>query len=366
MWKDDRSGWIFLLAGLLLVACQPETEQEATAPPMALTGDFEVVVEGAGLHREAGPEAPQVTTLPAGTQLSDLGGVSAFTTTVVLGGEPLDLPWMQVRRVDNGQEGWIYAGMVASTAADPAATARLREEKTLLAIFGADRCAGIDTYRETFKAVKDAEATAATYRQGLALREQLVTRLEKYLENYRAELPDLFWLERVVPGFMPQLAAEGTTYYLFADYRQWRQLASRTSDRADDDFFELCLHIFPEDSIEYFFPAWTIQTWDYGGHSLLGEGIHRNLLRQLDRTARRSSLFAPEVDRFKTDLLNDILRPHITYWEPQDSIVGEVERILADSLPLLTAPEQVALQTRLEQFRQAEAYGIKTNQRAGE
>ncbi|MBK7338543.1 MAG: hypothetical protein IPJ00_21435 [Saprospirales bacterium] len=66
------------------------------------------------------------------------------------------------------------------------------------------------------------------------------------------------------------MVAEGTVYTLFADYGAWRRRAEETEGKEDDAFFDLCIRFFPEDSIAYFFPAYFIQTWDYGGTACWG------------------------------------------------------------------------------------------------
>ena len=108
-----------------------------------------------------------------------------------------------------------------------------------------------------------------------------------------------------------------------------------------------------------------MQTWDRSGHSLLGRGYHEKLILEMDRILLQSGLFAAEVNRIKRTLLDDILSPQNTYWETEEKIVAEMERILAQAHPCLSQKDLIALEARKEQFRLPYSHGIKTNVKAG-
>jgi len=233
-------------------------------------------------------------------------------------------------------------------------------------MFGPELTSAAFQYQQSYEAVTKSEEMAAVYTQGRELRDTLVRLLENKIEieDYE-QLPDLFWLEEAMPGFVTALVAEGTLYYLFYDYRQLLAKAAKTSGAQDDEFIEFCTQVHEMDSVEHFFPAWFMQTWDYGGHSLLGRGIHLDLLKEMDRQVANKSTFASEINLIKERILADITEHYISYWETKAMIVAELAAILEADFSILDKADRVALQTRLKMFERAKANGIKINQKSG-
>ncbi|MFN7117286.1 MAG: SH3 domain-containing protein [Saprospiraceae bacterium] len=317
------------------------------------------------LRDAPGENAKVILALPKGTILYDLGEVSDFTTKILLRGIEFDDPWLKVRTED-GTEGWVDGGALNFTMDDASKLTNLLINKRLVSLFGQALADSMVAYRQHFNAVKSAADMAQTYREGTALRDAVVGVMDnKITVNDPNELPDLFWLEQAMPGFVTQLVAEGTAYYLFWDYKKILQKVNNTVDTPDNDFVQLAIMLFPEDSVEYFYPAWFLQTWDYGGSSLLGRGVHQQLLQKMDEALQKSDLFAPEIRRWKTLLLNDITQPDVNYWEKQEKILAELDTILVKNYPILTAADKIALQTRRKQFENPSANGISVNQQAG-
>ena len=207
---------------------------------------------------------------------------------------------------------------------------------------------------------------ASIYREGISIRDDLVYIIDERIEIGSTEqLPDLFWLKEAFPGFIPQLVAEGTAYYLFADFEEWLKQTQRTPETSDNDFFEFKIHNFLEDSIEYFFPVWTIQTWDYGGHSLLGRGSHKQLLFEIEEKHGKDSLFRMELLEVKDQLVEDITSADVSYWETKEKIILELDSILSADLTIFTTNDKVALETRRRHFEKPKQFQIETNHRAG-
>jgi hypothetical protein len=128
----------------------------------------------------------------------------------------------------------------------------------------------------------------------------------------------------------------------------------------------ICTHIYPTDSIEYFFPAWSIQTWDYGGHSLLGRGIHHEILKQLNDYRDKYGYFDKEVMEFKQMILDDISQADVSYWEGQPDILKELNVIIKSDFSLLSNEDKIALEVRKGQFLEPERFKIELNLRSGE
>lgn len=220
-------------------------------------------------------------------------------------------------------------------------------------------------YQQQFQTSEQLTSIHAIYQSGINLRDTLVLRIEDYTETGSEEgLPDLFWLKEVLPGYVPQVVAEGTAYYLFNDYRQWERIARQTNDLLDDAFVELNIELYPEDSIEYFYPAYFLQTWDYGGSSLLGRGIHTSLLNTMERHWGDSTqqMFRAEVLAEKERLLNDILESTDGgYWESQENILNELSEIISTDFKVLTKNDKIALRQRQKQFQQPKKNNILIN-----
>lgn len=353
---------VFLLASCSSEA--PPADEPQPSPPREATA-LVVNIDGLRLRDAPGEDGRVIRELSRGDVLYDLGEVSSFTTPIRLRGIQFDEPWLKVAAADRA-EGWVYGGALHFTMRQPTELAQLLMRKRLQTFFGPDKAGSIEHYRQAFYAIEHTEDFVRLFRRGQSLRDTLVAMLESRIEVGPVEqLPDLFWLEEALPGFVPQLVAEGTAYYLFTDFRDFGKVAAATPGREDDAFVSFCLQVFPEDSIEYFFPAWTIQTWDYGGHSLLGRGVHHRLLREMDHLLAASDHFAAELHSIKMDLLNDITRPDVTYWEPQEKVMAEMDSILAADYGFLTPSDRIALRTRREQFAEPEKHGIEFSHQSG-
>lgn len=326
---------------------------------------FVVNIDRLRMRSTAGEDGEVIKELEKGTVLYDQGEVSDFTTRIKLRGITFDEPWLKVATEDN-VVGWIYAGAIhLGTTPDSKLAKRLRA-KRLLTLFGTDGAARMATYRSRFHSAQTAEEVLAAYQEGRLIREQFVDVLEEKINTAETQIqPDLFWLEEAIPGFIPQLVAEGTIYYLFEDYRQWIKKAKATKELVDDQFVEFKIQAFPTDSIEYFYPAWQIQTWDYGGSSLLGRGFHFSLLQTAEELLRTSHPLEGEIKQVKSEIIEDILQPSTTFWESKEKILIEMDNILQADLAILDKNDKIALSARRQQFDEPEAHGIKVNVRSG-
>lgn len=364
-----KAHFYLIVLAVLAFSCRKEQPVPAAGPEVPEnTGPvvFTVNVDGLQLREAPGPQGKVLQGLKLGEALTDLGEVSDFTTAVRLRGVAFDEPWIKVR-TESGKEGWVYGGGLSFESIQEGKRTALLLEKRLQTFFGAELAKRIEDYREKSSAAGTAAELADVFLRSQKLRDQLNTRLEKGIQiTDTGELPDLFWLNASIPGYVPQLVAEGTMYTLFADYGAWARRAASTRGQEDDDFFALCLQFFPEDSIEYFFPSYFIQTWDYGGHSLLGRGTHKQLLSGLDRLYRAKSPFMPALLELKAGIVDDITLAEQSFWEKQDAAVRELEAILSADYALLDKTDKAGLQVRLEQLRDPDRNKIQMNQQSGQ
>ncbi len=364
---------LFFLPFLLCFACKNDTGKQLntdTAPeqevlptkkePTKLT----VNIDNLRLRATAGEEGKEVARLPKGTIVYDLGEVSDFATKVKLRGIQFNEPWVKVK-TENGVEGWIYAGGLHFDLDSASDLSERLLQIRLQNMFGKDIARRLKIYRTNYHTASTSEELAKAYRESLFLRDTMMTLLGIQVPEVDYErIADLHWLEQSLPGYKVQLVSEGTMYYMFNDYKLFEKKAHSTVGTEDDEMGDLLLSCFDVDSVEYFFPSWFLQTWDYGGASLLGQGIHIKLLQKMQNNYR-NGMFRPEVDALRTQLIEDITNPHNTFWEPQDRILDELDKILDKGFQQLTKEDVIALETRRKLLEDPKTNGIQVNLRSG-
>ena len=368
---------IILLAVVLLAGCKKDTPpQEETVEQGSIQSTPEGIKQDnrpqltikrtpVRLRATAGVNGKVIKELSRGEVVYDQGEVSNYTNRIELAGKVYYEPWIKVQTTDK-TEGWIFASSANIRMNNAEQLNTFLISKRLHSIFGKDNAARLKVYSQSFDNIHSVEGFASVYKAGCLLRDTMIRLIETKVEiGEEDELPNLFWLDDAFPGFIPQLVAEGTSYYLFADYRQFLAKANQTPGQEDNNFIDICLQVFPEDSIEYFFPVWNIQTWDYGGHSLLGRGIHKEVLESLAEFSATTDLFKEEVSRIKDDLINDITGQYVTYWEDTEWILPELDSIISAELEIFTPEDLIALQARRKHFEEAEKNGIEVNHRSG-
>lgn len=363
---------------LFLNSCnsRPSSDQEVTtAPPQIESAPNHVIddqreqllvhANEVRLRAQPGQDGEVVATAKKGEALFDLETVSNFSTRIELSGQTFNEPWLKVATKD-GTKGWVYACPLFFRMEKSGQLATFLLEKKLEMLVGKHNAERLRVYAASYQNVNTEAGFATVFRAGLSLRDTIVEMLETKVEpNPDEGMPDLFWLNEIFPGYLPQLVAEGTAYYLFTDFRAFLNLANKTSGQIDNEFLDICITAFPEDSIEYFYPSWKIQTWDYGGHSLLGRGKHMDMLGKMDKLLKQSDLFKEEIGRMKQDILNDMTGSYVTYWEEKEKILAEIDTIIHSNYGLFSEEEKIALNTRKEQFEAPEEHDIEVNHRSG-
>ena len=345
----------------MILVLTPKVETASSADPLTLT----VNIDHFRMRDKPGLDGDVLATFDKGDRLTDMGEMSSFTTRIKLRGIWFNEPWLKVKSRD-GKTGWVYAGGLHFDMDTGERLAQKLMEKRLENLFGNSLAKDIMTYRTNYAQVKEASEFAEIYRSGIELRDTLNSILEDKIDPPSLDkTPDLYWLEEAMPGYITQLVAEGTVYYLFQDYQKLGQLAKRTKGQDDDEFITLQYSVHPLDSIEYFFPAWIIQTWDYGGHSELGKGVHNKLLKKANLLMANGTIFEAELIDLKDRLLDDIFSKHQTYWQSKASILKELDEILKERYGIFSEEELKAIEERRNAFENADAEGIKVNVRAG-
>jgi hypothetical protein len=312
-----------------------------------------------------GLDSKEIGSRALGNKMPYAGDMTDFSTRIKLGGVWYDEPWVSIIMTE-GDTGWVYGGGVLFEGEDSEELSEILLQKRMKTFFG-KLANSITTYRDNYANANTSEELAEVFHDGEEIRDKMIAALEKKIPVAEVEnMPDIFWLEDVFPGYVVELVAEGTQYYLFKDFKQLYTKAKQTQGEEDDIFTDLGISIYERDSIEYFYPAWFLQTWDYGGHSLLGSGKHNDVLALADEVMSMSDYFKEDIAVFKNDLLRDISNPEITYWNASDKIITEIGSILEAEYEILSSDDVISLKARKSQFEDFEKNGIELNVRTGE
>ncbi len=373
--------YYLLLLLFLFSACQgntdtaTNTDRTAADPtenarpikpnPVNQVGRLIVEVDKLRLREEGSGTGAVIDHLKKGAMLTDLNEISVASQTITIRGVKYTEPWIKVRTAE-GKEGWVFGGAVNYEGISAASGALKMRTRKLNTLFGKELTQRILAYGARYRNVNTEVEMASLYQDGTVLRDTLITYLtDRIVYTNEESSPDLFWLDKMLPGFTVQLAAEGTVYYFFWNYKKLADKAKITIGKVDDDFMGLALEVHSVDSIEHFYPSWFLQTWDYGGNSLLGQGKHEKILAQMDEIYQPEGLFAKEILALKRRLVDDITNPQLEYWESQDKILEELDRIIAADFKILNQQDKIALSTRRKQFADYKKNKIKLNVRAG-
>lgn len=276
------------------------------------------------------------------------GEISPNTNPIRLRGVPFNDPWLKIS-TPSGKSGWGYAAAMLPVSESPATNALKQQLYSLRAkhFFGESVQKALLKYQQYYQHAKTDDSLADIYTTGLLLRDDMVESLEQKVRIQHPPM-DMSWLEYALPGFKVALVAEGTQYYLFADFKIFAEKAKQTMGKADDDYFAYAQNIYPYNGQEGFFYSWFEQTWDYGGDSLLGQGKHMQAVQRMDQLLQQSQLFAQAIKHDKNSLVRDITSPQTNFRESADKIKKELKQILDANFSVLTDADKKEISKRLE------------------
>lgn len=318
-----------------------------------------VHVAQTSLRSAPSEKSHEIALLEKNQTLTDLGEVSRAESQIALGCDVFQTPWLKVR-TPKDQIGWVLAWAVRP--------ARERADwllqKRLDCYFGKALAARRNAVCQSFLAIETEPQLAEAWRESAMLRDTFLHLLSRHPESGFSL--QLNWIGEALPGFLFQKIGENERPQLFADFRVWQQKALNTKGLQDDLFLEVCLAAFPHDSIESFFPAWKFQLSETESASQLGTGQHLKILRQIDRALAAGTLFLPQLERIKEQILEDVFENSVRYWQPQAKILAELNALSADPPKCLSAREREALGIRSRMFENFEENGIRVNLRSGE
>jgi hypothetical protein len=326
--------------------------------------ELEVYIDDFKIRSGPGVEYKEVDRLKESTIVTFNGEESMHSTPIKLRGIQLNATWLKVKTKE-GIDGWIYGGGTKPAKTANEVAIKKINQMQMNSFFDKKITDRIKTYNKQWQLSKSSTAFADTYLLG----EKTQREINEILSNKIGiddpqKLVDMSWLENSFKGFQNSLVAEGTTFNIFKDFKIMYAKAKETEGTEDDDFITFQFHINELDSVEYFYKSFFIQTWDYGGHSLLGQGKHYNLLNEVNDLLGNSKLFEKPILKIKNEILNDISAEYITYWESTDKILEEMKKIVSADFDFLTKEDKILIKTRYQQFKKPKANKIEVNNRA--
>lgn len=347
--------WALLTGICLLLGCRG-------APPEG--EPLRVAVPEISLTTEPLVGAPSVASLRGGAMLYFLGEISENADVLELQGTLRESPYLKVQ-TGTGKTGWIFAGALSwDTSACPRLVRMLgvrRAEQFL----GKNILEKISRAKKTFESVRSQEDFARAFREAADLQKDLAVLLnEKRRTAPPDALPDWFWVNDSLRGLLLQNSLDGQAFEVYRDFQVWETLARHSTGTADDQLIRAYLMAFPEDSIEFEYPAWRILADEHHAQSLLGRGIHLAVLRHLDASLLADGLFRRELMLLKQNIIDDIANAD-AFWESPEKVLAEFDAIVKDGISLLDTNDYLVLGVRRNQLVEYKKHGISMNGYAG-
>lgn len=359
MWERIFS--LFIL-GCLVVGCQKNPTEQVSDKPRVLPQDtltrLVVALNDFRMREAPGTDKAEVSLLQSGTILETTGNISPQKSEITIRGVKRNEPWIEVKTSD-GKIGWVFGGGVKVEGNTDTPVAQILRKERLASLFGEVKTRQILQYRTDYKKASNPKDFENVYIRGTILRDSLSRIIPEKIQILDHEkLPELSWLDDALPGYTLGIVAEGTTYYPFQDYDKMAQKAEATTGDEDNRFIELLRKIF-DGKEESFYPVWFMQTWDYGGNSLLGQGKHLEMLEEMDGFVQSTPLFKDPILKLKKRLLDDILdNPEKQYQESADNIIKEIDAIILKDLSIISDTEKTKLENKKMAFLNPEESGL--------
>jgi hypothetical protein len=311
------------------------------------------------LRAEPDIKSAEIVRLKKGTELIYLNEISRFTTLINIEGIEYDEPWLKVKD-PKGNSGWIYGGCIRLEGFSSNTLNELIFDRRLFKLFGDDLSQKIKVYQKEIANLETLPAFRMLFRRSDELRNEINKKItELLLIAKKEELPDFFWLNETMPGFIVHLVKDKKEYRLFRDFRFWNVLADKTDDISDNNFIEIFLIAYQSDSIEYLHQDWNLYLEENEKYSLLGRGIHQAVMDGIELALEQSGDFEPELSVLKQKLLDDISFCN-DYWETKQEIIKELDAILNKKYKILTKADRIELANRKKKILSNSKNKIRT------
>ena len=134
-----------------------------------------------------------------------------------------------------------------------------------------------------------------------------------------------------IPGVYASCVAECTEPTFNLHVEDFLEKASQTESEIDNQFFELIGSFY--DYVALFggnlegYPMFFTRTWDYGGHSRLGEGYHESLLPKIDEFISIDHGLSAYVWQMRATLIYDAVGMQACYGNDTQTVLSELRRL---------------------------------------
>jgi hypothetical protein len=264
------------------------------------------------------------------------------------------VPWLKVV-FGNNQMGWIDGNAVGFDAnGNEVLTDRVLIPKAAN-LLGANLAQQLQIYNREVAEIQ----TLSGFRLLVTRAQTISDSIAIKLNQHSSELgSDFFWLNQITPGLLLHYLEEQQEYTLYRDFRIWQKWAKKTPTVTDDDFIAVFLKVYQTDSIEYAFYDWEMPIDKGVSCSLLGSEIHSEVLQEMTIMRDTSGYFSEEIVELKQNLVNDISLSN-RYWLMAESVLEELDSILAKNYTVLNDNDQVELKNRRQILKKYAENGIE-------
>jgi hypothetical protein len=145
-----------------------------------------------------------------------------------------------------------------------------------------------------------------------------------------------------IPGVINSCEAECTEPSFDRDMDTFVAAAAKTRSDVDDAFIRL---VSDFGGSFYGYGTYFTQTWDYGGYSNFGTGVHARLLEQIASLQARTGLFLEDLERARNTLFDDMAGYNVCFGASRQSIKSELLTVRA--MDWLSPDESAAVDLRL-------------------
>lgn len=149
-----------------------------------------------------------------------------------------------------------------------------------------------------------------------------------YPDNMKSELS---FLQDATPFIINTCVAECTEYAIDFDISAIKKQTSKTIGSLDDEYLELIQMAYQLNfSLSNDFKSWFMQTWDYGGGSMLGDKSIYQFLKKSKQFEFKLMKNDSILDELKLDAFETAM--HGVYMKSAISIIEEIKMIINENL----------------------------------
>ncbi|MCP4440792.1 MAG: hypothetical protein GY810_17870 [Aureispira sp.] len=318
-----------------------------------------VSTQQAIIRQEPSLTAKEIKRCTKGDSLFYMNEATDATTQIKLEGIEYDEPWLKVIWATD-QTGWVYGGCIRFEGLSHQALNQLVLQRRIRKFFGGTLFNKLLVYQKEMQDLQTLPAFKMMNDRSEELQDSLTQKMNHLLAISETDtIPDFFWLNDAFPGFLVHYL-DGEGYQLYKDYKQWYKFAQQTPAPADDAFVEVYFMVYNTDSIEYTVQDWQWPTPEGDLCSVIGKGVHLEILGKINKVMEQSPYFEQELIKIKQALVNDIAESYC-YWSSLKEINTEIDAILAKNYGFVNSSDLVALKTRKKLLKAHKANDIRVN-----